>query len=333
MRYVKIVILLMFFIVPVIVPSPVLAIDPPSSTPVVSNVHGFGGLVEIGDVLIYGEYNIPYTDLPDVPANFTYIFQLLDESGNEVGAVLPFAYFDYGYNLGVFGFYFSASSSVTFGEVYSIRISQNPAYFESPEVFDNLLADSIWSTAETQDDMRNELAVAVISSAERLELEYTTEYNTVTLLQSGLLGTVLSSPLGEMYFRRSVYGIQAMAPSLFMYQVVPYDTGDRVYGDNLSANYTGRYEGTDIGEGVEATGVQFGMTGTAVMALAFALPVCLGFIIVSAKKFHKTEPGFLISALVVLMVYMMGWMPAAIFATIYQLCGIYVAYVWFYARG
>jgi len=332
MKYLKIAVLLMFFILPAVMPSVALAVDPPASTPSVTNVHGFGYLIEEGDVLIYGDYDIPYTTLPDVPANLTYTFRLLDSDGNEMGAVVPYVYFDYGYNTGAFGLYFDGA--VTFGGDYTIRISQNPAYFATPQNYDYAISSSAWSTAATHEESQTELAVAVISTAERLGTEYSTGNVTINLLESGLTDTVLSSPLGETYFRGAVYGIQVMAPDLFMYQIIPYDSSeDRVWGDNQSENYTGRYEGTDIGTGVEATGVQFGMTGTAVMALAFAFPVCLGFIIVSAKKFHKTEPGFLISALVVLMVYMMGWMPAAIFATIYQLCGIYVAYVWFYARG
>lgn len=334
MKYLRIAILLMVFIFPAVLPLSALAVDPPSSTPSVSNIHGYGYLIESGDVLIYGDYNIPYITLPDVPANLTYIFRLLDSGGNEMGAVVPFAYFNYGYDSGAFGFYFADGGGVTFGGDYTIRISQNPVYFATPQDYDYVIPSSAWTTSVTHEDNQTELAVAVISTAERLGAEYSTANITISLLESGLTGTVLSSPLGETYFRGVIYGIQVMAPSLFMYQIIPYDTsGDRVYGENLSATYKERYTGTWVETDVEETGIQFGMTGTAITALLFAFPVCLGFIIVSAKKFHKTEPGFLVSALVVLMVYMMGWMPAAIFATIYQLCGIYVAYVWFYSRG
>jgi len=329
MKIVKIVSLIVAFALSVIVPAAVLALDgTPAADPSVDNIHGFKDLVLTGDVAIFGEYNIPYTTLPSTPASSTYTIKLMDAGGNQVGAVVPYATFDLGYNLGAFGLYFSPGA-VTFGGTYTIRISQNPVYFASPESFDYEIPALAWTTATTQADNRVKLALAVLATAERLH----TQYPTYTLLESGLSGTVLYSPTGENYFRGAFYGIQAMAPSLFLYEVAPYETTSHVYTENMSANYTSRYGGTWVGPEVTATANQFGLTATAVMAMIFALPVCLGFIIVSAKKFHKTEPGFLVSALVVLTVYMMGWMPAAIFATIYQICGIYLGYVWFYARG
>ena len=330
MKVVKVVSLFMVFAISIILPSVALALDgTPGVDPSVANVHGFKNLIDTGDVAIFGEYNIPYDPLPSSPSSSTYIIQLLDADGNEKGAVVPYVFFDYGYNLGGFGMYFGPSDNVNFGETYTIRISQNPAYFDTPESFDYVMPVQVWTTAETQADNRVQLAIAVIAAAERLEAEY----DTYTLLDSGITGTVLYSPTGETYFRGALYGIQAMAPSLFLVQVAPYDDYDRVYTENMSDNYTGRYTGTWIETDIEATATQFGLTPTAIMAMGFALPVCLGFVIVSAKKFHKVEPGFLVAALVVLMVYMMGWMPPAIFALIYQCCGIYIAYVWFYARG
>ena len=261
----------------------------------------------------------------------TYTFQLITTANStEVGAVTPFVSFDNGYNGGAFGMYFDSTDNLTFGGNYTLRIAQNPVHFDTPVNFDYEIPSASWTTAETQANNQIELAIAVIAAAERLEDEYT-DY---TLLESGLSATVLYSPTGETYFRGAFYGIQLLAPSLFDIQVAPYDTSDeRVYTDNMTDNYTGRFTGTWVETDTEATALQFGLTPQAIMAMLFSLPVCLGFIIVSAKKFHKSEPGFIAAALVILVVYMMGWMPGAIFATVYQACGVYLAYVWFYARG
>lgn len=313
----------------VAMPEKAYATDDPDADPTIDNVRAFRYLMESGDVVIFGEYNIPHGTIPDEPASSTYMIVLLDDSGNQLGFTTPYSFFDYGYNLGAWSMYFSATDNLTWSGNYTIRIAQSPAYFTTPEVYDYEMAASAWTTSTTQDDNRTELAVAVITTAEHLESQYTG----YTLLESGITGTVLYAPTGENYFRNVIYGIQAMAPSLFLYQMMPYDTDVKTYSTNMSDNYTGRFTGTFIETEVEETATQFGFTPTAIMALCFSSPVCLAFIFVSAKKFHKIEPGLLIACLIVMMTYMMGWMPPAVFATIYQIMGIYLGYVIFYARG
>jgi hypothetical protein len=311
------------------IPVAAYATGDPDDDYYVSNVHAFRNLVEDGDMLIIGEYRLPYVTIPDEPASATYMILLLDDSGTQVGFCVPYSYFDYGYNLGAWSMYFSADDALTWSDSYTVRIAQSPAYFTTPDVYNYEMQSSDWTASTEQVDNQDELAIAVISTAERMEAEYT-DYS---LIESGITGTVLYSPTGENYFRNVISGIQAMAPSLFLYQMIPYDSTTLDYSTNMSDNYTSRYDGTWVETETEATANQFGLTTTAIMALIFSLPVCLGFIIVSAKKFYKVEPGLLTSAVVVMATFMMGWLPAAIFATIYQLMGLYLAYVWFYARG
>ena len=127
MKWIKLLIFQLVFGM-ALVPIFALATSNPDSTPTISNIKANRYLIESGDVLIYGEYDIPYASLPDESAADTYIFRLLDIDGStELGAVAPFPLFDNGYNEGVFGFYFSASDNLTWGEAYTVRISQNPA--------------------------------------------------------------------------------------------------------------------------------------------------------------------------------------------------------------
>src|SRR3990170_2226003 len=83
----------------------VLAIPAPDSTPTLSNIKVNRNLFEPGDVLIYADYNLPYTSVPNVSADDSFIFRLLSGT-TELGTITPFAYMDHGYNLGVFSFYF-----------------------------------------------------------------------------------------------------------------------------------------------------------------------------------------------------------------------------------
>jgi len=321
--------LLVSLVLPFVTVRPAYATDPPDSRPTISNVHAFRNLKETGDVAIFGEYRIPYTVIPDEPSSSTYMIILVDSTGNETGFTVPYAFFDFGYNLGAWGMYFEAADNFTWGADYTIRIAQSPAYFTAPENFDYEMSSTAWTSSTSEEDNQLELAIAVIATAERMEAEYT-DY---TLLEAGLTGTVLYSPTGENYFRNVMNGLQVLAPTLFLYQIIPYDTDIPEYGTNMSDNYTGRFTGTFIGDEVTATGNQFGLTGTAVMAMGFSFPIGLAFTIVSAKKFHKIEPGLLVFALIIMVTYMMGWMPPAIFATVYQCMGVYLAYVWFLARG
>lgn len=315
---------------PLIFSSLALAIDNPDSDPSVSNVRANTYLIEEGDVLIYGDYNLPYASPPDDPASNAFIFRLLDTDGEtELGAISPFVLFDNGYNEGVFGFYFSASDNLTWGEAYTIRISQNPALFTTPTSVDYLISLSVYSSKTTQDDNQVELTINIIAMAERLESAHT-DY---TLLESSVGGTVLSDPTGETYFRGAIYGLQAMAPSLFLIQILEFDRADREWTTDQFDEYEERFDDTWVGDGVDATATQFGITPQMLMGVLFVLPLCIGGIILSSMKYGKAEPGFIISAIFLTLGALMGWLPAAIFATLYQAMAIYLAYLWFYARG
>lgn len=307
----------------------ILAIDDPDSTPTIFNIKANRNLLEDGDILIYGEDNIPYgDDYPDEAASSTYIIRLMDGE-DTIGTIMPTSYFENGYNEGCFSFYFYESDNVTWGEQYDIRISQNPAYFDESQYWNYEMPLSAYTTYEEAEDNQTELTINIISIAQRLEATHPL----YTLLEDSPGGTVLSSPAGETYFRQAIYGIQAMAPELFLVQILDTDTASREWTKGQFESYEDRFSENWTGEEVEASAGQFGLTGPAIMAFIFALPVSIGSIIVSFKKFKKGEPGFVIVFVIITMAALMGWFPTAIYATMYQLMAIYLAYVWFYARG
>lgn len=333
-KYYGLILAAVFIATPFINAGIALAIDAPDSTPLVENIKANTYLIEEGDILVYGDYNIPYTTVPSVAADEAYSFVLLDGT-DELGSVTPYVLMDSGYNKGVFGFYFTAADAPDWSESYTIRILQNPAHFASPTFYDYVLPLSIWTTSTTQDDNRAELTINLIAAMQRLESYYTDDYS---FLDSSVGGTVLSSPTGETYLRGAIYGIQAMAPDLFIVQVLEIDTSaydwDRdddssnmTQSDNYSARITGSWAEP------EDTDAQFGLSTVAIIGLIFTFPVCIGFIIVSTMRFRKAEPGLISASLVLELALLMGWMPAALFATLFQVMGVYLSYVWFYARG
>jgi len=301
--------------------------DPPDGTPTINNVKVNRYLLKEGDVLIYGDYDIPY-DYPETqpPADSAYIFRLIDDDG-EVGIITPFVYFDNGYNKGVFAFYFE--SGFEWGSPHIVRISQNPAVFETPESWDYGITPSAYTTACTHEDNSMQLTLNIITAAKRMK----TAYPDYTFLEPSAGGTIFSSPTGENYFRGVIYGIQAMAPYLFLVQPVIADLEAREWTTDEWDEYAERFTGTWVEEDTEATAEQFGMTTPGIMALIFVLPISLGAIITTSIKFRRIEPGLVFAILVMTGSLLMGWFPGAVYAIILQFMAIYIAYLWFYSRG
>jgi len=330
-KLIRVVILLVCFVAPLLVVHLVEAIPSPSPPPSVSNMHINQNLLTTGDILIYGDYDLPYVAPPSVAANQAFIFSLIaSDNLTELGAIRPFVFFDNGYNEGVFSFYFSSitTANITWGNVYTIRISENPAQFTSPVEIDYGVPSNVWTTANATEDNQLELAINIINAANRLEQVHTT----YTLLDTAAAGTVLSSPSGETYFRGAIYGVQAMAPSLFMVQVLDYDQSYRTWTTDYSDNQTERFDATWVGASENVTATQFGTTQS-VFGYIFILPLCVGAVVVASIKWRKSEVGFIACGLFLFTGFLMGWVPGAIFASAYQAMGIYTAFVWFYARG
>jgi len=327
---IKLIIIALFLLTPFIIPGLVLAIDSPDSTPTIDNIAVNTYLLTEGDILIYGDYDIPYASLPPEAASESFIIRLMDEDGeSELGSVTPYVLFDNGYNAGVFSFYFSTNTTVDWGSSYIIRISENPALFDSPESYDYTIGAGAWTSYTAQDDNQTELTINIINAAQRLEIVHTG----YTLLEASAGGTILSNPTGEIYFRGAIYGIQAMSPDLFLVQTLTQDVTDRAWTTDQFNTYQERFADTWLGDDIDATASQFGLNATTVMALVVGLPLCIGGIILSAMKFRRTEPGIIFAAVVLIMCALMGWLPTAIFATIFQVLSVYLAYVLFYARG
>lgn len=308
---------------------PVLAIGAPDSDPTVSNIHVNRNLLVTGDVLIYGDYFIPYAAIPTEPAGDTYIISVIEDGVGEVGSVTPYsAFFEQnGYNHGVFGLYFD--DDITWGNAYTIRIAQSPAYFATPLYWDNAISSSSYTAMTDQESNQAELTLNIISAAERLEVAYPDE----TILESGPDGTVLASPDGENYFRGAINGIQYMAPSLFYIQQMTNDVEPQTWTTAQFDTYEARFAGTWAGDEADATATQWGSTTQATMAFFFTLPLAGICIFLGLIKFKKAESGYMASMLVILMGTMMGWFPTAILASIYQLCAIYLSFVLFFMRG
>lgn len=300
----------------------------PDTPPSFSNIHVNRNLLTTGDMFIYGTCYIPYLSEPTTVSSGAFFFRLISVNGTvEYAANVPYVYFNRGYNRIAFSLYLT--DNTTWGQANILRLSENPALFTSPVNFDTVLDASQYSTYTSREDNRDELSANVINIATYLQAYYPT----VTFLIAVQGGFALASPTGETYFAGVMPQLQYMAPDIFLLQSYSGDIASTNWALAQFDIYDARFTGTWVGAATSATATQFHITPAMVTSLVIILPLCVGAIIVSSRKYLRAEPGFIFCSIVLILGAVMGWLPAAIFAVINQLEGIYIAYVLFYARG
>ncbi len=312
----------------VTLPAYATAISNPDTPPgpTLTDIHANRNLYVSGDMLIYGMYNLPYATLPTtVDPSWTaanaFIFRLISTDGvTELGTITPYVYFDSGYRQGAFSLYFTAGA-IPWGESYVLRISENPALFATPLKWDTSGGIS-YTTFTSQADNQVDLADKIAILAHALE-DYHSGY---TLLATSAGRTILSSS-GENYFRGAIPGLEAMAPSLYFVQSSPIDYTSTNWTTANFDVYASRFNGTWIGDAEIATAAQFGLPRQLIMSIPILI-LCLFFVAMGSFLVRKFEPGWICSTLMVMMGAILGWVPMAIFALIFQTLLFYLAWMW-----
>ena len=326
----KLAIILIVLISPIMVAQSAFAtVSQPDSSPTLSQIHVNRNLVSDNDSLYYFVYNLPYAawSSNNVTADQAFCFKLMNGS-TELGIMTPFVHFDKGYNYGIAALYFPASANLTWGTQYTIRISENPAQFTAPVDFNTTIQTSAYSSENTTAANQVELAANLYDMGQTLQ----SAYNKILFQIVG--SQVVLADEGETYFRGAIKGLQAMAPSLFLIQQIPVNTEPADWTIEQFDQYAHRFDDVWVGASENATAEQIGApTSDLAMALIIILPLSILAIIFSAMKFRRAEPGYITAAVFLIMGILMGWMPAAIFASLYQGAAIYTAYLIFYARG
>ena len=201
-----------------LIASPVLAIGSPDDLQI-NSVYVFRHCLETNDQLYLVEYFIDYDpdsdpetdDNPDENITEAYIGRLMDGI-DELGAVAPYAYYDEGYDEGIFAIYFSADDPdlPTWEGAYTMKLEGNPTLVwdagipsTSVAVFD------LWSSSIGIIDTQSELASRILYIADQLELAWG-----INMVDSTGTGSYLSD-YGEAYFTNAISNIQAMAPKAF----------------------------------------------------------------------------------------------------------------------
>jgi len=202
-----------------LIASPVLAIGTPHDLQI-NSVYVFQHCLETDDQLYLVEYFLDYDvdadpetdDNPDENITEAYLGRLMD-GVDELGAVAPYAYYDKGYDKGIFAIYFSASDPdlPIWEGVYTMKLMGNPTLdWDAGIPSTSVPAFDLWSSSTGITDTQNELAVRILYIADQLELAWG-----IDMVDSTGAGSYLSS-YGETYFTNAIPNIRVMAPRAFV---------------------------------------------------------------------------------------------------------------------
>jgi hypothetical protein len=305
----------------------------PTSTPTITDIHVNENVIASGDMVFTGLYDIPYSTLPSgVNASQTFIIRLMDPTGTtDLGSTVPYDYatYEYGYDWGAFSLYFPAGNSLTWNTLYIIQIAENPAQFTTPLVWNTAITASAYSSVATdQTDQQQDMANQIYTLGKALSTDFNETLFAAVDNQQELTNS------GQTYFVAAIESLQAMCPAIFTVQTNTLNLTATSWTTAASwTNYMTQFNGTWVGTAMTATGNQFGMSGNMIFGLIFIAPLCLIFLWLSGRKFNTTDPGLVCSTVLLEMGVIMGWVTIPLFATVIQCCGIYVAYLWFFARG
>lgn len=333
MKRLRIGILLAILAVFLLTTTPVYADTPdPDSPPTVESINAWRNARETGDMLFLIYANIPYATLPDLPVTQTFIWRLFDtDDTTEFGSTIGYAYNDSGYGYNVCSLYFSASEVTALGLVwgtgYKVRLSGNPAAFDTPPVYNYSLGASDYSALIVTADVQAEIAARILVLATDLDNKWglSTVYS---LLTENETATVLSI-YGEAFFRGAIYGLQAFAPSVFSVVIRMLDVEDRTWDPDYAGNLTAQYEATWVDTARAAGAALFG-TDYDLLSIILLLMMCGGVLIGNIMLTGDHWNGMVDVALVGVVAARLGMYDLAFLILIAALCWIYIsAKVWF----
>lgn len=196
-----------------LIASPVLAIGAPDDLEI-NSVYVFRHCLETNDQLYLVEYYIDYDPTnPDENITEAFLSRLMDGIV-ELGVVAPYAYYDEGYDKGIFAIYFSASDPnlPVWDGAYTMKLMGNPTLDWAADIpSTSVAAFDLWSSSTSITQTQEELTAHVLYLAEQLEWAW----EDINMVDSTSRGTYLSID-GETYFTNAILNIQAMAPRAFV---------------------------------------------------------------------------------------------------------------------
>ena len=185
------------------------------------------------------------------------------DGSTELTQALGYDYFDGGYGYNVISFYFSQADAPAWGQNYILTLSGSLTAFVTPPKYNFQITSSDYSSASAS-TVKDEIAANILLLASDLTNKWGLTSDESLLLEIET-GTVLSI-YGEAFFRGAIYGIQALAPSLFRLEISNIGALiDRTWGTEYTSNLITQYSGSYIQPAMEAgnsfLGVDYNLFG------------------------------------------------------------------------
>jgi hypothetical protein len=275
--------------------TPALALDTPDSMTVVS-AGVFRNCAEDGDMVVVFQYNIDYDDFPDdITATSSILLRFYSVDGLALlAAKSPYSFFNYGYGIGISGFYFSAAEAPVWGLAYKINVAGNPAFYSTlPSPAFYTLETTDYSTSDNKEQNQALLTSYILSCCEVIEQAYP-----AYILQGATdVGTVLTA-LGEVYIRAAVPGAATLAPQLFFTQLYTPEVIETDYSLDMAEEYSHGLDGTDLEVGFNRLGEYAGISGQTVAAIIIVI-IAIGLIAFASYKGWGVEPGMIGAGIII----------------------------------
>jgi len=314
---------LLLVLIPVLfITTPVYADTPnPDSTPTVEKANWYRNLLETDDRCLIWEANIPYATPPSTLVTETFYWELIDTDDVTVlGTTTGYAYNDNGYGYNVYSMYFSAADALTWNQVYTLRLSGNPAVFDTPPQYNYPVNLSTFTSLTDSDENKSALAVKIIELGTDLDNQWGFT-GTDTLILETESGTVLSL-YGESVFRGAVYSCQSLAPSAFRFIVEDLEAEDRDWDTDYSANLTAIFDGTWIEPAKTAGGTLFGV-GYDLTSIIITLGLCIGLIYLNLKLTNDQWNAWMDVAIVLIVAPRIDLIPLTFTALVCAFAAMY----------
>jgi len=321
---VRLLIVALFIFVLIAAGSPAYAADVRE----VLSIQVFRHLIETDDFLLVAHTNITHDVDPGVPVDDYYHFRLMSaDELTQLGAIEPYPYHADGYDEGILAFYFSAADAPVWSGAYILRLEGNPEYHAVPPLVRYVLAASNYYSGTTQAANRTALGNYVIDVALSLQNNWATE-----MVVSSDLGQILSST-GEAYIRGSIEGISYMAPQIFALQSSTPTVTPRTWGTGVADAYETRWAGTWVDDSLNSISDLFGGINPMYVTTGVLLFLAVALFGISFWLFQSSLPGFMSGGLVLIMGFVMGFVPAGVMGVVVLLCALYLGYILIFRYG
>lgn len=309
--------------------TPVYAIALPDATPSIDSKYVYRNVLETGDMLFLIYENTPYATVPAVGYRTAYVWRLIDTDGTtELAQALGYEYNDSGYGFNVISFYLTAAQvtakGIAWGDALFLRLSGTPAAFTTPPVYQYSVVAGDYSGYTTTTDVQLDIATKIRTIAADLNNKW--GLSTTTVLLDDSETTIILSLYGQSFFRGAVYGIQAMAPSLFPLVISDVDTTLRTWTTNYTSALAEQMTGNPIGTAIEA-GKNFLDVDYNLLGLILAIGVCVVLVVGNWMIARQGDlwKGGIESAAQLVIFARIGLMGFGELCLVAALCWIYVS--------